>query len=483
MDNATLYLGPPGTGKTTTLINAVEAGLKEGLTPERIGFMSFTKKAVEEAASRTMDKFDLSRRQLQFYKTTHSMAFFQLGLSTHEVMQRNHYRDLGKQLGVPITGIQRQDLATFEMNLGDQIIFIESLSRLKMQDIRTTWEDQQSDVTWLELNFVVDGLRQYKKANLLVDYTDMLVQFYDQGMPPSLDLLIIDEAQDLCLLQWKILERLISVTPKVIIAGDDDQAIFRWSGAAVEHFTALTKQVAATRVLNQSYRLPKSIKAQADQIITKVKGRHKKVFKPTKETGKVEVVRSIEDIDMATGQWLILMRNNFQIKEVIDYLKLCGFVYKSVYGDVRDNPGVKASLAWESLRAGRPVTKDEVYFINKFMSRKMINNVENIDKRRLEKPWYDALDLLPLDESEYYRACRRRNESFITAPRIHVNTIHGSKGSESENVVLSLDMSLRSYEGYIKNPDDEARVYYVGATRAKKNLFILQPKTANHYVL
>jgi superfamily I DNA/RNA helicase len=43
------YFGPPGTGKTTTLINQVEKALGAGVLPNQIGFFSFTRKAAEEA--------------------------------------------------------------------------------------------------------------------------------------------------------------------------------------------------------------------------------------------------------------------------------------------------------------------------------------------------------------------------------------------------------------------------------------------------
>jgi superfamily I DNA/RNA helicase len=481
MENVELILGPPGTGKTTSLLTIVDEVLKQGLPPWSIGYLSFTKRAVEEAAERAAVKFKLKRKQFTFFKTIHSMAFYQLGLNVNLVMQREHYRNLGKQIGVPITGVQRQDLATYEMSLGDQIIFIESLSRLKCEDLRTTWESQDSDVTWLELNYVVDALKKYKQVNMMLDYADMLVKFHNQGEIPRLQMLIVDEAQDLCLLQWKIIERSIEKIPRVVIAGDDDQAIFRWSGAAVDYFTGLTKRIKRPRILSQSYRLPSTVKKLSDDLITRIRDRAMKPFKSTEDTGSVERIRAIEDLDLSTGNWLILLRNNYQMKDVLEYLQYAGYVYRSAYGDVRDQPGVKASLAWETLRGGRKIGKTELYYINKFRSRPVPTNYENMDPKKKQLPWYEALDLLPITEREYYRACRHRGESFITEPRIVVTTIHGSKGSECENVVVSTDMSLRSYENYLKHQDDEIRVYYVACTRARKNLYLLQPKTNQYF--
>jgi superfamily I DNA/RNA helicase len=44
-------------------------------------------------------------------------------------------------------------------------------------------------------------------------------------------------------------------------------------------------------------------------------------------------------------------------------------------------------------------------------------------------------------------------------------------------------MALKSYEELKKGTDDEHRVFYVGVTRAKKNLYILKPKTEMSYPL
>ena len=49
------------------------------------------------------------------------------------------------------------------------------------------------------------------------------------------------------------------------------------------------------------------------------------------------------------------------------------------------------------------------------------------------------------------------------------------KGGEEDNVVLLTDLTQNTLKSYRKNPDDETRLFYVGATRAKENLHIIRP--------
>ena len=55
----TIVLGPPGTGKTTTLLNKVDDYLKK-TDPDKIGYFAFTQKAAHEARDRAIKKFNLT---------------------------------------------------------------------------------------------------------------------------------------------------------------------------------------------------------------------------------------------------------------------------------------------------------------------------------------------------------------------------------------------------------------------------------------
>ena len=98
--------------------------------------------------------------------------------------------------------------------------------------------------------------------------------------------------------------------------------------------------------------------------------------------------------------------------------------------------------------------------------------------------WSEALDKIPESERAYITAMLRRGEKFNGLPRIATSTIHGSKGGEADNVVLITDLSPAADDDMRINPDDIHRVFYVGVTRTRDKLYIVEPEdvTRSYYI-
>jgi DNA helicase-2/ATP-dependent DNA helicase PcrA len=94
-----------------------------------------------------------------------------------------------------------------------------------------------------------------------------------------------------------------------------------------------------------------------------------------------------------------------------------------------------------------------------------------------------AFDKVGNRDKEFLRAIEVRGHNLNKDPRINLSTIHGAKGGEADNVILLTDLSRKAQEAMEKNSDDECRVFYVGATRARNQLHIIQPQRDGGFII
>lgn len=497
VEDQRLILGPPGCGKTTRSLNIVEEELAAGIAPNRIAYISFTKKAVEEACERAVARFSYERGNLPFFRTLHSLAYFMLHLRRTDVMGRPNFIELGDALGYKFStkGVTPEDGFPTDACNGDKLLFIDSLARNRLVPLEDQWHEiNDYDLDLFELRRLRDNLVAYKAEHALFDYTDMLEQIVKEQHAVNVDVVIIDEAQDLSRLQWAACRVLFRNAKRVYIAGDDDQAIYRWAGADVEQFLQLEGR---REVLGASYRLPATVHALAQQVIRRVKHRFEKQWVPRDEQGSITRLPDIEAADFAAdGTTLILARNAYLLSEAEAMLRKSGSIYATRYGASSVSADhYQAIRAWERMRRGSSISGYEVSTVyaqlragtgitRGFKGGADIDPEQSYDMQQLrndygliaEGIWHDALDGIALNTREYYLTALRGGAKLNEAPRIRISTIHAAKGGEADNVVLMTSMAAKTHAQYQREPDDENRVFYVGMTRARKHLTLVDAR-------
>ena len=494
--------GPPGTGKTTTLLNLVDKALADGVPPTQIAFFAFTRKAATEAKERAAARFNLDpKTDLPFFRTIHSLAFHLTGLKSEQLMTAQHYREVERKIGialvsgdVPMSEVE-EDLSN-SLRKESPILRLITLSRLKKSELQTEYNASDLEYTWLEVDYAARALAQYKKEFGVYDYTDMLELFARSAHEtcPSFKLSMLDEAQDLSPLQWDIAHAIDAKSERMYCAGDDDQAIYKWSGADVEHFINLP---GGSEVLEQSFRIPRLVHEVADRISRRIKHRFPKSYLPKTEEGRIQNISTFAELDMAHGSWLFLSQAAYFLNPVRDHLKSQGYFFE-IQGRQSLRLKVREALeAWRTLQRGQPITYDLAKVLYSYMTGNGVRVARGYKKilgeeddtftfeelrdnngllATLDMAWNEALDKVPGVDVAYVNALVRRGEDLTAPPRIKLSTIHGAKGGEADNVVLFTDLTVAAERSMDEDPDSMHRVFYVAVTRTKKNLFTVLPE-------
>ena len=486
----TIVLGPPGTGKTFTLLEQMEKHLKN-TDPNKIGFFSFTQKAAYHARDRAMSKFNLSEDDLPYFRTLHSLAFKRLGIKKEDVMQRRHYEDLGNKTGYNLDYNEYDNEHTGLFTTKSDLLRIVQMAKLRniTPERQYNLKEHTQDITIQQLKQFVSDLNQYKKDYTLIGFTDMITEFIKSDKSPKFDVVFIDEAQDLSLSQWDMARSIWDKTQDTYIAGDDDQAIFRWAGADVDSFITQTGKITQ---LTQSYRIPQVVHDIASKIINKIQNRLPKEWRPKTQRGLLSYYDDFEEVNMKQGNWLVLARTRFMLNDLEDQLYPQGLHYENKFKTNKEQDLYEAITDWENVRKGVDISYQQVIRIASYMSPKNFQKEElkYLDKDatysmnelrskrglKTDRVWFEAFDDAPDKKIRYIRRMRENGEKLNSKPRIILSTIHGVKGGEQDNVVLLTDLSRNTQRNYEQNPDDENRLFYVGATRTKNHLHVIRPK-------
>jgi DNA helicase-2/ATP-dependent DNA helicase PcrA len=410
-------------------------------------------------------------------------------------MKPEDYKEFGEKCGIPIkTARFSKEDGTF--NSDNEYLTIINTATVKRMDLLEYYDQRQNtlDVERNTLFLLSEELKRFKEEKKLKDFNDLIEDFIKQGMTGSFEALFIDEAQDLSLLQWEMVRAIWANAKKTYIAGDDDQAIFKWAGADVDHFIALKTEVDDIRTLDQSYRIPGGpIHELSQKIISKVQNRFDKNYKPRQEIGILKRYSDITQVDMSEGNWLVLSSANYFLEDAKDLCELQGWYYQ--YKGTNSIP-LKLLLAlnnWEAWRKGGLLNHLEIKNIYEYLGSNVLDGfrkgktLHSEIKYSLEeckekyglitdKVWYESFEGLDTLTENYIRNMRANGEMINRNPRIIMSTIHGAKGGEADKVLLMQDLTNAALETFSHDPDELHRLFYTGATRAKKELHVLDPK-------
>jgi DNA helicase II / ATP-dependent DNA helicase PcrA len=500
----TKYYGPPGTGKTTTLLNIIEDHIDKGGQPERIAFISFSVKAANEGKNRAHAKFGLTFEEMPYFCTSHAFCKRNMGIS--QVVNGRDIFDFLKEYQFSLTKKYPDNARALRSVVQDPYFDIIERSKTNCRSLKeermSLDHEQRKGVFGHILEPLSEAWEEFRlsRTPVIYSFADMIASFLEDGTAPPLDLLIVDEAQDLAEINWRLVDKLAALTEKTFIAGDDDQAIYEWNGAKPQRFVQYEGEKI---VLDQSYRIPSSVHPIAQNISERILCREPKEYKPRKELGTVNKVSSVETLPLDKGEWLIMASCDYMLTDTSKGYNIRKFLidngYPFAHNHYRYIPArmMSAIDTWEKIKTEEIALGelDDLYFhLGKqgvkrgFISKigkepdqgKKIRLQEAIDNYGLkeeivDKTWKELFDKsIDVERRSFIEKAIKKKEDLHGEPRIVISTIHQAKGGEAENVAVYLDLSKAQKRSSVLQPDGLHRQFYVAITRTIENLYFVK---------
>lgn len=489
--------GPPGTGKTSYCLDLLCEHLE---AQDRVLFLSFTRAAKLEAESRVLRAFG-SVPDSATVKTIHSLCLSVLGIKVDNLFERFvATKKFYEKLDVRYVGNSKHKNKIAEALAYHNLV---RNTGMEISDDRNT--DPFTDPA--NKHQIVDIFEVWKANEGYVDFTDLLIRVANgEGTVPDYDVVIIDEAQDLTTLQWKVVDRLYAKSKQVYVVGDDDQAIYSFMGANVAAFLAW--RCDAIKTLGYTYRLPKNILDFSMRLAVQIEGRQRKIVKAEDRQGIIIAdINVLESLNYGTRKSeLYLTRNEYMLARAEKLFRRQGIPYRGANSPYTAPTGyaAKAFRAIAALHPWRttPLATKDWRKIKGVLRPTFVDLIHDkypavFETRKEGIPPLNKLfrDMSEFEQNGWWEQFIPNMNAATTAmfrlvlklhtleeclnPTLELSTIHGAKGKEADRVYVCSALTNKLHRG-IEHKSDEHRLFYVAVTRTRDELILLHDSDAGH---
>ncbi|WP_367344152.1 UvrD-helicase domain-containing protein [Methanomethylovorans sp.] len=479
--------GCPGTGKTTTLLHRFKGLLDDGYKAPEVTITSFRTTIVSELVS------SFSGANV---RSLHSLCNSLLGGGL-SYMQPADYKDLGEKYGFEVRWDGKVDNYN-DQNAGDPVSCYSWLRNTFTPPKEVYLYPGYDAISHIDMDDFITDYEEYKKQNGTLDYTDILTTVLENQIPLNTPVLMVDEYQDLTPLQDAIVQQWIKGTDKTIIAGDPAQSIYGVFGGRPELFQDFKADT--NTVLDVSFRLYTPIWDLARDVLEIENQSTPTIQTRTPEHNTIHEIEHGDKPLTPQGTVLHLVRCNHQALDVALNLAESGQLFSGLGGWSKDEIRLFNTIL--KLRNGDPVDRFDLMVLLKFYPKHVTATLKDLKKYKItDKPPIKSglIGIIrapnPLEHAEgkinhlrvlKFRHALKQYKTKITPQdvnRIKVLTIHGAKGLEADTVFLHTYISKKIKQS-IRIPGEdseaEARVWYVGVTRARNELYLVKDRGYNY---
>ena len=476
-----VILANAGAGKTFRLIQEISKEL-ETRRPEEIAFVTFTRKGAEEGLRRVCSKLMYEPEDLPYFRTLHSLTFHALNLKASQMFSRMDQRKFNKEFGY---NINRSEVDTGKVLPTKDTTYLDFYD-MERSGALTSKQLAEADIEQGYYKQIVTQYEEYKAREQKVDFFDCLIKYAECGESLPVKVVMIDESQDITALQWRVIEKAFIRAEKIIICGDDKQSIYTYSGARPDFLIQFSKQFPVEH-LALSYRIPRCVYKLANAITDFIseKTEQKSIFREGNSEGSItslncvdRLVNFIREDDIKNDDvtsWYILCRNNCFLDEPKRILEENLIPYWTADGFFMGGEIMKRLKTYDNFKLeGYKDAKKKEDFQRKF-------GIEDFNQPFTETNLFtEGRKWIYASFIEKY-GLKKLEEMCSWNPPILISTVHHVKGGEAKNVALMLDTTRKTACNVFNSVDEALSIIYVGVTRTKENLYLIDSHNGNGY--
>jgi len=520
--------GGPGCGKTTNEMSMYSTFLAKDYTPEDITAITFRLSSATDLNKKVMQTANISKKEVSKHVgTIHSICNRLSG--NQKLIKPKELDDFAQEFGyteyienkktVTKTTYGEEETKAYSGNLYDLYTWLRNT-----QTPAEKWfmypGTENIILPERKITDFIKDYERYKEKIGRIDFSDMLQNVLDNKIQLDTPVLMVDEFQDLTAQMYKVFELWESACEYVVIAGDPLQSIYGFWGGSPDYYK---NWKAEEVVLKKSYRLPAQVWDYAKEIL-----RYEGMTAP-EITAKNECTSPMSYLDWddptpSHSSELHLIRCNYQAYSIAMKLAADGKLFGGLFG--WSSAEMNLINAIVSYRLGKQLSLDQMLALAEYYPVEMFGMKSKSKKEDLITALGNnyivkasslqvgsvfitqklVSALLSEDPTTHMkndnklltakingmksasvpptRAAKNTKGGFIE-PCFSRNilTIHGAKGLEAEAVFLHTSITKNIYKNLVIPGEEsaaEARVWYVGATRAKEKLYIIKDAGKNY---
>ncbi len=505
--NPLLILAGAGSGKTRVLVHRIAWLIQvEQVSPFAILAVTFTNKAAAEMRGRIEGLLG-SPVGGMWVGTFHGLSHRLLRRHWEEAKLSQNFQilDSDDQLRL-IKRVHRGLQLDEKLWPAKQSMWY--INKRKDEGIRSKHIEDRGDPTTRQL---VDVYKQYEEACQragVVDFAELLLRSLEllRDNPETLNHyqkrfqhILVDEFQDTNTLQYAWIRLIAGDSIPPFVVGDDDQSIYGWRGAKIEHIQNFSRDFSQTQTikLEQNYRSSGNILNAANAVIDNNQGRMgKNLWTDDGDGEPIHLYAAYNEIEEGTyvasriQQWVshgnshkdiaILYRSNAQSRVFESILNENSIAYR-VYGGQRffERAEIKDALAYLKLCANRqddPSFERVVNQPTRGIGDKTVSVIREHARNTSNSMWQSSIALLetstftaraagalnlfvqlveqmaadikglPLDEQV---------EHVIEASKLKDHYLKKEKGDAGQARIENLNELISAAQGFTYKPDDE----------------------------